>query len=69
VPPCARLRTCESGKNQRVPVVRICSSPECSTLTMGEFCLEHEPVLSCPDSVLEPDLEPELLDAALDPVP
>jgi hypothetical protein len=25
-----------------VPIVHPCSSPECSTLTMGRFCLEHE---------------------------
>ena len=52
-----------------MPVVRTCSVPDCSTLTMGELCLEHELVLNGRDPVLEPGLEPELLDAALDPVP
>jgi len=23
-------------------LLRVCSHPECSTLTMGELCLEHE---------------------------
>jgi hypothetical protein len=25
-----------------VPMIHPCSRPECETLTMGEFCLEHE---------------------------
>jgi hypothetical protein len=25
-----------------MPLVRACSAPGCSTLTMGEFCVEHE---------------------------
>ncbi len=32
-----------------MPIVRSCSYPGCSTLTMGEVCLEHE---------LEPLVEP-----------
>ena len=48
-----------------MPVVQTCSYPDCSTLTMGELCLEHEPVVNGPDAV-EPDLEPELQDPALD---
>jgi hypothetical protein len=26
-----------------VPIVHQCSHPDCETLTMGEFCVEHEP--------------------------
>lgn len=56
------------GQNPEMPVVQTCSFPECSTLTMGEFCLEHELVLNGPDPVLEP-VESELSELALDPVP
>ena len=44
-----------------MPVVQTCSYPDCSKLTMGELCLEHEPVVNGPDA-----LEPELQDPALD---
>jgi hypothetical protein len=29
-----------------MPLVRACSTPGCSTLTMGEFCVEHERLAS-----------------------
>jgi len=36
---------------------------------MGIFCVEHEELLEAPDDGSEPGLEPDLRDAALDPVP
>lgn len=52
-----------------MPLVQPCRSPGCSTLTMGELCVEHEPAADEPPLALEPLLEDALSDAALDPVP
>lgn len=27
-----------------MPMIRTCSAPGCRTRTLGEFCLEHEPL-------------------------
>ena len=35
-----------------MPVVRECSHPGCTTLTMGELCLAHEAVVECDDDEL-----------------
>ena len=53
------------GQTPAMPVVQTCSFPDCSTLTMGEFCLEHELVLNGPDPA-EHGVEPELEDPVLD---
>jgi hypothetical protein len=68
VPLAAWLRTGEVGRKQSVPVVRVCSFPDCSTLTMGEFCLEHERVADGPDRIADRGPEPDFRDVVLDPV-
>ena len=69
MPPHLRLRTGESGQNDGVPIVHACSHPDCSTLTMGEVCLEHEPVPAEAGLAGESEVAPNFVEVALDPVP
>ena len=41
-----------------MPMLRVCAHPDCSTRTLGEFCLEHEK--------LEPPAKREGTDVAAD---
>lgn len=35
-----------------MPIVHECSEPGCEILTMGEYCVEHEPVAAADDATL-----------------
>jgi hypothetical protein len=57
------------GKMLSVPLVQPCAFPDCSSLTMGEFCIEHEVLLDEPVLTCEPLRSEEVSEPALDPVP
>lgn len=48
-------------------MLRVCSEPGCTTLTLGRLCIDHEPVLSrVRGEVVELPLDERELEAATD---
>lgn len=58
-----------SGQKDEVPIVHACALPDCATLTMGEFCLEHERQPAESARPREHVAVPDLVESTLDPVP
>jgi hypothetical protein len=40
-----------------VPIVHRCAHPDCSTLTMGEFCIDHETASAADRARISDDLQ------------